>query len=608
MWRGPGSRQGQPRCRRKPAAIPSRFCSGTGTLLNRPTSSPPVTAAATILTQIDRGRILPGEEAKTTAEALDRGRDAFRRKAWATASDEFTAAAEQSPLDAADLEASAAAAYLAGRDDDSAAALEQAHHEYLRQGDPASAARCGFWLALALILRGEMARGGGWVARSQRLVEENKLDGPERGYLMLPAAFATLFDGGAAAAYAIFEQAAEIGVRHGEHDLVALGRHGQGQALIARGDIAQGAALLDEVMTAIATGEVGPIPSGLIYCAVIETCHHIYDFRRAREWTVALNNWCAAQPELVPYRGQCLVHRSEVMQQAGDWPDAMEEARLACQRLSTPTVQPALGGAMYQLAELHRLCGEPTEAEECYRQASECGHYPQPGLALLRAAQGKVDAAAAAIRSAVGEVTDPLDRTRILSAYVEIALVNGDVGAAHSAADELTVIAKDVDALPLLAMSAHARGAVLLAEGDPKAALDALREAGERWRSLQARYDGARTRVLVGLARRALGDDDTAQLELDGARTVFVALGAAPDVERLDRLVGRPREGGAGDLSPRELEVLRLVATGRTNSAIAGELVLSEKTVARHVSNIFAKLGLSSRSAATAYAYEHGLV
>ena len=551
----------------------------------------------------------PGEEATTTASALDLGRDAFRRHAWASASDQLATAAERTPLDVADLELLAVAAYLAGRDDASAAAWEQAHHEHLRRGDPAGAARCGFWLALAMIMRGEMARGGGWVARAQRLVEDARLDGPERGFLMLPAAFATLLEGGAAAAYAIFEQAVAIGERFAEPDLVALARHGLGQALLLRGDTAAGLALLDEVMTAITAGEVGPITSGLIYCAVIETCQDIYDLRRAHEWTAALSDWCAAQPELVPYRGQCLVHRSEVMQQAGEWPDAMQEARLACQRLSTPTVHPALGRAMYQLAELYRLCGQAVEAEAAYRRAGECGHYPQPGLALLRVTQGRVDAAAVAIRGAAEQVTDRMARARVLSAYVEIVLATDDVGAARTAADELTVIAGDIGAPLLLAMAAHARGAVLLAEGDARGALDALREADAGWRSLQARYEGARTRVLVGMARSRLGDDDTAQLELDGARAVFVGLGATPDVELLDRMTAAPRrDPNPGGLSPRELEVLRLVATGRTNHAIAVELVLSEKTVARHVSNIFAKLDLRSRSAATAYAYEHGLV
>jgi DNA-binding CsgD family transcriptional regulator len=541
--------------------------------------------------------------------ALERGRAALQQRAWATACDELTAAASQAPLDPVDLELLGTAAYLAGRDEDSAAAWEQAHHEHLRRDDPAGAARCGFWLSLPLILRGEMARGGGWVARSQRLVEDHHLDGAERGLLMMPAGLATLFGGGAAAAYAIFEEAASIGERCRDPDLVALARHGQGQALIAAGDAVAGTALLDEVMTSVTAGEVGPITSGIIYCAVIETCHQVYDVRRAQEWTAALSAWCAAQPELVPYRGQCMVHRSEVMQQAGQWSDALAEAQLACHRLSVPTVQPALGKAMYQVAELHRLRGETAEAEAAYRRAIEGGHYPQPGLALLRLTQGRVDAAAAAIGQAAKEVSDPLARARILSACVEIVLAAGDVPGARAAADQLTTVAEDIGAPLLLATAAHARGAVLLAEGDPHAALDALREATEWWRGLQARYDGARTRCLVGLARRALGDDDTAQFELEGARSVLVELGARPDVEALDRLASPQAAGAAaGGLSPRELEGLRLVATGRTNAAIATELVLSEKTVARHMSNIFAKLGLASRSAATAYAYEHGLV
>ena len=547
------------------------------------------------------------EEVTTTTTALDRGREAFEREAWATASDELTVADGQSPLDADDLERLSLAAYLSGRDAQSLETLERAHQAHLLNNDPVRAARCAFWLGMSLNYHGEVARAGGWIARGQRLVDDGKLDCAERGLLLLPTAFATLFGGGPAAAYEIFAQAGTIGDRFADRDLIALARHGQGQSLIRAGDRAGGFALIDEVMAAVAADEAGPLVTGLIYCAVIETCHDVFDLRRAHEWTAALTRWSARQPELVPFRGQCLVHRSQVMQQTGAWPEAMQEARQACHWLSTPTVQPALGAAMYQMGELHRLRGETDEAEAAYRKASECGHYPQPGLALLRLAQGRLAAAVAAIRGASNEVTDRLIRARILAAYVEIALVNEDVATARTASDELTDIA-DAEAPLLAAMAGHARGAVLLAEGEAQAALDALREASAGWRALGLRYDGARARVLIGRARRALGDDDTAELDVDAARAVFVELGAMPDLDELDRLdPSPPLDTGAG-LSPRELQVLRLVATGMTNQAIAAELVLSERTVARHVSNIFVKLGLSSRSAATAYAYEHHMI
>jgi DNA-binding NarL/FixJ family response regulator len=543
----------------------------------------------------------------TTEGALDRGRAAVRARAWASAADAFVDAAAGSPLDPADLELLATAAYLAGRGDLSTTAWEDAHREHLRRGDPARAARCGFWLSMALLLGGEYARGSGWVARAKRLVAEAAVDCPERGFLMLPTALATMFDGGAAAAHAIFEQAAEIGERFAEPDLVALARHGQGQAMVRSGDRAGGLALLDEVLASVSAGEVGPIAGGLIYCAVIETCHEAFDLRRVREWTAALSRWCESQPELVPYRGQCLVHRSEVLQLSGEWPAAVREAQLACERLSTPA-HPALGMAMYQLGELHRLCGRADEAEAAYAGASACGHYPQPGLALLRLGQGRVDAAVTAVRSAAAETTEPpATRARILRAYVEIVLAAGDVTDAHRAADELAATAADLGSPTLRAVAAHATGSVRLAEGDPAAALEALHTAAEEWQALSARYDGARTQVLVGLARRQLGDEDAARLDLAGARTSLVDLRAVVDVAELDRVAGTAGPV-AGGLSPREVEVLRLVATGRTNVAIAAELVLSERTVDRHVSNILAKLELPSRSAATAWAYEHHLV
>ena len=285
----------------------------------------------------------------------------------------------------------------------------------------------------------------------------------------------------------------------------------------------------------------------------------------------------------------------------------MDEARRACERLSHPP-QRAVGQAFYQEAELHRLRGEFAAADECYRRATQVGRTPQPGLALLRLAQGNVDAAVVSIRGELAEARDDLRRLALLPAVVEITVAAGDLDTARAGADELARSAATL-ATPLLrATSAHATGSVLLAEGDTRSALGALRDARSTWEEIGAPYPAARARMLAGLAARALGDEDTAAMELDTARGVFQQLGAAPDLATVERLLRSASSAGDSELSTRELQVLRLIAAGRTNRQIAQTLMISEKTVARHVSNIFVKLGVSTRAAATAYAYEHELV
>jgi len=541
-----------------------------------------------------------------TTDALAQGRESFARRAWADAYACLSAADRKASLEPKDLERLATAAYLSGKDSDDIWA--RAHHGFLDRGDREQAARCALWLAFGLLDRGDLARSGGWLSRAQRLLDEGKYDCVLRGYLLLPVALRHIFEGDAAASYKTFVEAGEIGDRFRDTDLGAVACHGRGRALIRLGKTAEGVALLDEAMVAVTAGEVSPLVAGDIYCSVIEACHEIFDLRRAQEWTSALANWCASQPDLVPYRGQCLIRRAELMQLHGAWPAAMDEAQRACERLAQPPGQAAIGAAFYQRAELFRLRGELAKAEEAYRQANQHGRRPQPGLSQLRLAQGDVDTAAAAIRHVVEDAKDRRSRSRLLAAFVEIMLSAHDVPAARAVAGELSEIAAALDSQFLRAAAAHAIGAVLLAEGDARAASAALHEGMDAWQELEAPYEEARTRVLIALACRQLGDDDSADLEFDAASQIFRQLGGGPDLARTQALAKRGAPETVGGLSAREVQVLRLLATGKTNRAIANELFISEKTVARHVSNIFTKLGLSSRAAATAYAYQHHLV
>jgi DNA-binding CsgD family transcriptional regulator/tetratricopeptide (TPR) repeat protein len=538
---------------------------------------------------------------------LERGRKHYGLRAWADAYNALSLADQETPLGAEDLEQFAMTAYMVGRDDEYLTTLERAHNAYVSAGQCTRAVRCAFWIGFRLLMRNETGRATGWLARAERLLERETRECAERGYLLLVVVEQRLESGDCESAYAAAADAAAIGERCGDADLIACARHDQGKIRLQQGQVETGLALLDETMLAVTSGELSPLVTGLMYCAVIQACQQVYALDRTREWTAALTRWCEGQPDMVAFVGVCQVHRAEIMQLRGTWPEAIEEARRACTR-SQGVNQQAAAAAFYQQAEVHRLKGEFAAAEEAYRSASQLGLEPQPGLALLRLVQGRSDAAATAIRRVASTTVDRLKRMSLLPAYIEIMLAAGDVQNARDASRELQEIARSFDTGVPDAIAAQACGAVDLAEGDAQAALVSLRRAFEVWQRIEAPYAAARVRVLIGLAYRALGDEDGAGMEIDAAKSVFERLGAAPDLARIESLMKSTPSGHTHGLTPRELQVLRMVAVGETNKTIAGKLFLSEKTIDRHVSNILTKLDVSSRTAATAFAYQRKLI
>jgi DNA-binding CsgD family transcriptional regulator len=532
---------------------------------------------------------------------LERARDAYARQSWLEAHDAFARADVEGGLDGADLGLLSTAALMLGRDDDAIAVLDRAHRRFLEDGETLHAARAAIWIGMNLAYRGAVGPATGWLSRGRRLLDDQPEETAERGYLMLPLVFRHEATGDYEEGAAVAHEAAAVGRRFGDRDLFALAIHAEGHLRVRAGDLGGGLPLLDEAMVTATTGELSPFVVGIVYCGVILACQEVFEVGRAREWTQVLTEWTDRQRDLVAFTGRCLVHRAEILQLGGAWPDALAEVRRAGERFLEAN-SPAAGVAQYRRGELLRLLGDFEAAEEAYRAASRAGWEPQPGLAQLRLAQGQGAAALAAVRRANAEQKEPLKRAALLPAHVEIALAEGEVDEARTACIELGRLAGRYESTMLRAIAGYARGAVALAAGDARGALAELREAQQLWLDLDAPYEVARTRALIAHACSALGDDGSAELEREAARETFSRLGAAPDLMRLT-----PSSAAHG-LSPRELEVLRLVAKGKSNKEIAGALVISEHTVARHLQNIYGKLRLSSRAAATAFAFERDLV
>lgn len=532
-------------------------------------------------------------------------RDAFGRQEWAAAFESFHAAWERGGLSADDCYALADSAWWVGEIEVALSAWEEAHRLYVRAGEPRRAAMAAMFIAAHSMERGDAAVGSGWMSRMHRLLRDEP-EGAEHGYAIYHEIFDLMGADDPEGAIALARRMQELGSRFDDPNLMAVGLVGEGRAMIKQGRISEGMGLLDESMLAAMSGGLHPVWAGAIYCHLMDACRELGDVRRAVEWTEAAERWCERLPETGVYRGICRVHRAQVLQLQGAWDRAEREATSACTdvvRLHLTTV----AAGHYEIGEIRRLRGDVSGAEEAFRHAHELGRDPQPGLALVRLAQGRIDAAASSIRAALAaRAGDRLARAELCAAQVEIALAAGAVEAARAASDELDATAIDYASSGLVAAAREARGAVLLAVGDATEAVTTLRSACRLWQELDAKHRAAKTRTVLAEAYRALGDEDAAQLELDAARDVFERLGAALDARRVAELQGRSELPGG--LSEREAEVLRLVATGRGNREIAAALFISERTVHRHVSNIFTKLGVTSRTAATAYAFENHLV
>ena len=500
----------------------------------------------------------------------------------------------------------ATTAYLVGDVDAAVRVWQAAYAERVQADDRLGAVRVAFWLGLVFSLRGEFAVAGGWVARAQRLLASDPDDIVERGYLLIHEFYGHLGRGDFARAAETAGQVAEVGRRFGDPDLIAQGLMSQGRMLIYSGRVSDGLALLDEAMVGVATDEVSPVFAGMVYCSLIEACQELSDYARAVSWTRALSIWCDAQPGLVPFTGQCSVHKGQVLRLHGEWDEALAEFATAERRYAASNPPSVAGGlAFVEQGDVFRIRGEFDLAEAAYSRAAALGREPQPGLTLLWVARGRTTQALSAVRRILAESPNPVARSTLLPAAVEVLVGAGQLDDARQAADELSGIASSFDSSALQAMAAYASASVSLAAGDPEAALSQARESCRQWLDLGCPYEVARTRVLVGQGLHALGDEESAAAELTAARQAFVAMSAKPAVDEVDRLLDR---GAPGGMTEREVEVLRLVAEGRSNADIAAALFLSQKTVARHLSNIFAKLDVSSRTAAAAYAHQHGLV
>ena len=532
-----------------------------------------------------------------------RASSAVTRTDWTARYDELSA--RRDALSAVELDELGLAAWFIGRETESERAWDDAHRAYLDLGDPDAAMQCAFWLGFTLGEHGHPVKAAAWLSR---LLELCPAYPSARAEVLevIGQSFAAYQTGRLGDSAEQNERAVSLARALGEHDLEVLATMGLGRALVMSGRMQEGFACMDRVMLAISSGAVSDRAAGPAYCAVIASCLERWDVERARVWTRDLSDWCDAQRGLEPFRGECSVNRAAVLRLGGEWGEAATTLTEVCYiERRTETLE----NAFYSLGELHRLAGRAAEADTAYRRAAALGRDVQPGLALLRRDTGRRAAARAGIARALEASPAPGARAEMLAAQADLETDHGDLEVARNAERQLRDLAELLDTAYLRALADRASALVHIATDAPDRALPLLRGSWSTWRRLEAPYEAAITRMHLGRSARALGDEDAAQLEFDAARTVLTELGAVPDLDRLERAAAQPGAARAdGGLSRRELEVLQLIARGRSNRDIAHDLFLSERTVARHVSNILTKLGLVNRTAAANFAFEHGLV
>jgi DNA-binding CsgD family transcriptional regulator len=537
-------------------------------------------------------------------DGLVRARAEFEAGEWAEALDRWSRL-DAGSLGAEDLADAAQSAYLLGRTEESAELYRRAHEERLDAGDVEGAVRCAFHISMNSALAGDLSAASGWASRGERLLGRLPPGSLEAGYLAFARMFLHLRAGRMQQALECAVTATETGRRFADAELAAMGLCSQGRLSIYSGDVPGGLAMLDESMVEATTAVRDLVSLGHVYCTAIEGCQEIAEIGRVAEWTELLHRWCGAHPQLVIFVGQCSLHRAQVLRARGAWPEALDELDAAIRRYERSGALVAVGQAAYERGDLLRLRGETDAASESFRMSAERGYDPQPGLAEMWLDQGSTAAAAGAVHRLLEETRGDVARSRVLPGAVRVLVGAGEVDSAVAAARELEALSESFGCEALELEAALAAAEALRSSGDVLGCMPYLRKARQLATRLDLPFHAARARLAAARALRALGDEETARTELDAARAALGEIGARADLAGVGATPSPTLPRG---LSDREVEVLRLVAAGRSNAEIAAELVLSERTVARHVSNIFVKLDVGSRTAAAAFAYENGLV